>query len=303
MPDLIPTVLVVLGLLSSLASGLQFTQSQVLNAEVLQSTGEQCPPSEDIERAQNEIYQNVSSIVDRFLAYRYSCNGSPGWKRVEFINMSDTSYNCPPGIMLTTYSKRSCGREDTPAGCSSTTISVGGSEYSRVCGRIIGYQAGRTRGFTHGQYNNNQPLGSYYVDGVSLTHGTGSARQHIWTFAAGFTEGGDSSFRGEQWVTVCPCEQNAYHPAPSFVGNDYFCESGYTGTDFYGLGRTFFPDDPLWDGQNCISTSTCCQFNSPPWFTKNLSNPTTDDIELRVCLEGSGVHEGVAVELIELYIQ
>ena len=70
MPDLLPTVLAVLGLLSSLASGLQFTQSQVLNAEVLQSTGEQCPPSEDIERAHNEIYQNVSSIVDRFLAYR-----------------------------------------------------------------------------------------------------------------------------------------------------------------------------------------------------------------------------------------
>jgi len=91
MPDLLPSVLFVLGLLSSLASGLQFTQSQVLNAEVLQSTGEQCPPSEDIERAQNEIHQNVSSIVDRFLAYRYSCNGSPGWKCVEFINMSYTS--------------------------------------------------------------------------------------------------------------------------------------------------------------------------------------------------------------------
>ena len=46
---------------------------------------------------------------------------------------------------------------------------------------------------------------------MSLTHGTGSARTHIWTFAAGFTENGDSSFGGEQWpwVTLCPCEQNA----------------------------------------------------------------------------------------------
>ena len=32
----------------------------------------------------------------------------------------------------------------------------------------------------------------------------------------------------------------------------------------------FRPADPVWDGMGCSSTSTCCTFNSPPWFTKNL---------------------------------
>ena len=48
-------------------------------------------------------------------------------------------------------------------------------------------------------------------------------------------------------------------------------------------GFIFYPNDILWDGQNCTSTSTCCQLNNPPWFTKNLPNATTDDIELRLC--------------------
>ncbi len=28
---------------------------------------------------------------------------------------------------------------------------------------------------------------------------------------------------------------------------------------------------------------TCCEFNNPPWFCKQLPQPTTDDIELRLC--------------------
>ena len=28
--------------------------------------------------------------------------------------------------------------------------------------------------------------------------------------------------------------------------------------------------DPLWDGEGCDETNTCCDFNSPPWFCKDL---------------------------------
>ena len=66
----------------------------------------------------------------------------PGWRRVAFINMTDTSYNCPSGLSLASYSKRTCGRSHTTAGCSSTTFSVGDLPYSNVCGRIEGYQFG-----------------------------------------------------------------------------------------------------------------------------------------------------------------
>ena len=38
----------------------------------------------------------------------YSCNGTTGWRRIAFINMTNTSYSCPSGLVLTSYSKRTC---------------------------------------------------------------------------------------------------------------------------------------------------------------------------------------------------
>ena len=52
---------------------------------------------------------------------------------------------------------------------------------------------------------------------------------------------------------------------------DYFCESRLN-------SRSASADDPLWDGEGCTSTSTCCELNNPPYFTKQLTSPTTDDI-------------------------
>ena len=118
----------------------------------------------------------------------YTCNSTPGWRRVAFINMTDTSYNCPTGLNLTSYSKRTCGRSYvTYGGCSSTTFSAGGLPYSRVCGRIRGYQFGATDAFW-AYVNENHGIDSYYATGISLTHGGVGSRQHIWTFAAGLSE-------------------------------------------------------------------------------------------------------------------
>ena len=64
--------------------------------------------------------------------------GGPGWRKVAFIDMTDTSQNCPQGLTLTGYSKRSCGRTHTNSlACSSVSFPVGGGQYSRVCGRAI----------------------------------------------------------------------------------------------------------------------------------------------------------------------
>ena len=40
---------------------------------------------------------------------------------------------------------------------------------------------------------------------------------------------------------------------------------------------------PLWDGEGCGPINACCQLNNPPWFCTPLPQPTTDDIELRLC--------------------
>jgi hypothetical protein len=167
-----------------------------------------------------------------------------------------------------------------------------------VCGRIRGYQFGATGAF-YSYVNQNQGIDGYYVDGVSLTHGGACNRQHIWTFSAGLTEG-STRYSSHQ----CPCDINNYDSVPAFVGDDFFCESGLHSDWSESFQYTIlFPNDVLWDGQNCTSTSTCCQLNNPPWFTKNLTNTTTDDIELRICTSYEPDQEDVPIELIELYVQ
>ena len=45
----------------------------------------------------------------------------------------------------------------------------------------------------------------------------------------------------------------------------------------------------------------CCEMNNPPYFTKQLTNPTTDDIEARLCRWDST--DDSPVEFIELYVK
>ena len=293
------TIYLVLSVLFLYPGSIVTTSDQLQTAgalRVLQGNGigsGQCPSAEERETVRNEIHQTVDSTIASTFTRTpdtYSCKGSPGWSRVAFINMTDTSYNCPTGLNLTSYSKRTCGR--SRATCTSTTFSVGGLLYSHVCGRIRGYQYGSTSAFRYSTHD----IDSHYVDGISLTHGAAGRRQHIWTFAAGLSEN----------TTVypfecCPCDTPHHGRIPTFIGNDYFCESGLHST--WSGQYTFHSNDTLWDGQGCTSTSTCCQFNNPPWFTKNLPSVTTDDIELRICTNYLYGQEDVALELIELYVQ
>ena len=52
-----------------------------------------------------------------------------------------------------------------------------------------------------------------------------------------------------------------------------------------------------------ISLNACCAFNNPPWFMKELSSSTTDDIEMRLCADSGRNDEDITVELIELYVR
>ncbi len=98
-------------------------------------------------------------------------------------------------------------------------------------------------------------INNAYVDGVSLTHAQ-SPRQHIWTFANAVDEA-----RSDHWVCPCTRPDLTYTGAvPSFIGQDYFCETGSRQTFSY----IFYPDDSLWDSQGCGGTSTCCEFKKPP---------------------------------------
>ena len=54
------------------------------------------------------------------------------------------------------------------------------------------------------------------------------------------------------------------------MGEDYFCDAG---NEEFMTGETGLQTDPLWDGTDCL----CCVSDNPPWFYKQLPQPTTDD--------------------------
>ena len=92
---------------------------------------------------------------------------------------------------------------------------------------------------------------------------------------------------------------------PPFVGEDYFCESGlHEPWEGRADQFTLYPNDILWDGQNCLPSSNCCSLSDGrPYFIKQLAAPTTDDVEARMCFDTISSDEDVAVELVELYVQ
>lgn len=224
----------------------------------------------------------------------YTRCGSLGWRRVVYLNMTDphTQY-CPSG--WTRRSRTSTITCERPVSndrnkCYPVTFPVRGGNYTTVCGRIIAYQSGLVRAFRAYDDEAVTTINDAYVDGVSITHG--NPRQHIWTFAAGYTENHPVS------NYVCPCDATINIDIPEFVGGDYFCESGWNS----GANVHFFKNDPLWDGKGCLPPrSTCCSFNDPPYFTKQLPSPTADDLEVRICQYDRYID--TPIEFIELYVQ
>ncbi len=229
-----------------------------------------------------------------------SCSSASvgGWCRVAFLNMTDPTHQCPPAWREIAEPVRTCGRTNVTlpggGGCSSVSFSTYNISFSQICGRIIAYQLGSTDAFWNYNYGPYTRIEDPYVDGVVITRGT--EKEHVWTFAASITE------LDSHAELVCPCT-NSRSPQsiPSFVGQDYFCETGITGIVTNGV---FYPDgDPLWDGEGCGSGSTCCELNGPPYFCKILPEPTTDNIEMRICGDNAIQEEDTPIELIEIFVQ
>ncbi len=226
----------------------------------------------------------------------YVCGGTSGWARVAYLSMTNSSHQCPGDMEEVTLSgKRLCGRSsNADRSCVSANISANSLQYSQVCGRITGYQYGEVHAFylyrDPTTYPEAQSIDSYYVDGVSVTHGPPGSREHVWTFATGYNE-------RLTHTAVCPCAPNALSTivVPPFVGQDYFYESGVSGWPTYRL----YSEDPLWDGDGCtVAGNTCCEFNNPPYFTKHLTNSTNNDLEIRACGYYSRPQGDTLIELI-----
>ena len=216
-----------------------------------------------------------------------NCGGEGGWTRVTYVNMSESGTICPEGLTQQNYSGLTlCGRNTTgDAGCQSTVFSTLGLNYSKVCGQLKGYQV-----FTPNAFNKHiKSIDSPYVDGASITYGS-TPRKHIWTYVNGF----NLHTTYKQWT--CPCNTDSTNTSPSYVENDYYCE---TSDNIIAIAIS----DPLWDGQQCDGVEApCCTHPNLPWFNKTLNGTTNEDIEVRVCGDQPTSNEDTPLQVIELYV-
>ena len=230
--------------------------------------------------------------------------GGPGWEKIAFYDFSQQE--CPPDFnhlygpfnsvscRATNRVGTTCNRWISSYYSSSLLLPMKGRSYSSVCGRVRGHGWGYAF-FNAIACNYNQEQA--YVDGVSLTHGPAGRRTHIWTFAAADTDGDRFTRRN------CGCSntnKNWTHATPGDVGDDYFCD--YNGQYTEGgrwEGRD--NDDDLWDGEGCGSSSSCCEWKDPPYFCKQLHNPTSEDMEIR--LISNDLFITPTVSLIEIFVK
>ena len=218
------------------------------------------------------------------------CNiTSTNWRRVTYFDTTQGD-SCPTGLRTvtnTTTSQIACGRTNTSGGCASIPIPVQVS-YSQVCGIVKGYQYYIPEAFSP----ISNTIDNVYADGVSITHG--SPRRHLWTYATGVSElYGNDRFR-------CPCARsnpNDRTHVPSFVGEHFYCESGFPGTTYRD---SVVWEDPLWDGLNCVAPGNkCCERYG--WFYRNVSS-STDNIELRICADQGISDEDTLINHYEFWV-
>ena len=211
-----------------------------------------------------------------------------GWIPIGNINLRNYPFQTCPGSLreiAASDGKRRCGKNSTSQGCESVFFETHKVPFTKVCGRIRGYATGTVDAFRKWHCPTcgiNDP----YVDGISITYGGYPNRQHIWTLVA---EQVHSHSR-------CPCGNKSLASSevvPSFVGNHLYCEVAANSSTI------------LWDGQGCTGTDVaCCQNPNLPWFCREFDQAvTTDDIEVRLCLDEDRSNEDIEFESIELYIQ
>ena len=265
-------------------------------------SSEQCVSQQAADAVLENFRRNFSEVIKSHIpAYEnQTCKCSDPdsyWTRMAYLNMTDSSQTCPSAWATVNTPVRACGRQLSNHGsCNSVFYSSNRLSYTQVCGRINGYQFGSPNAFWS-YVTRNISLDSWYVDGVSLTHGPPGSRTHVWTFVNAWYETDIDLNR------ICTCMLSNYSEqpftVPSFVGNNYFCATGSRGNP----GSTVLHNNPLWDGVGCTGSNTCCQFNQPPWFCRTLPTATSDDLEVRICADQETSNENTYISNIELYVR
>ena len=220
------------------------------------------------------------------------CNiTSDKWRRIAYFDTT-LGHPCPSGLRTftnATINQTACGTTTRGPVCISVKFPTSG-HYTNVCGRVRGYVFYQLGAFYHFWAHGQRTIDSNYVDGISITKG--SPRQHLWTYAAGLSE---TDYNAH---FACPCARSDYNPSliSGFVGNNYYCESGFVGR--YATRVAW--EDPLWDGEGChASGNTCCDRYG--WFHRQMP-PSSDDVEVRWCKYFSSSYSDILTDQLEIWV-
>ena len=232
-----------------------------------------------------------SSTAERvYCARDHPDCGEGNWMRVARIDTTEKFFTCPGGSEPIVVNKRQYCRTPTAGGCVSVHFDSLGHTYREVCGFVRGYQYYTTDAFGL----HSRRIGSVdqnYVDGFSFTYGSGP-RRHLFTYAVGYNV--------DHSTSSCPCTPGSSPKPPAFVGNDYYCSTAYSGSS--RTLQSLATRDPLFDGVG-VCAGTCCDNLNQPWFKKRVPQQTTDNLEMRLCVDQPFSDEAVAFDLMELYIR
>ena len=242
-------ILILISIVLSVATFSRLTSEQSKVASQLENL------NEDIRSGLTQLIQiqnNISQLNDQvndFISTEFNPSqcGVGLWWRVAYLDMTEPLQQCPSAWREYNTSRvRACGRPVNTTGSCASEFYFTRRQYSRVCGRIIGYQVASPNAFK--RFNNK----SGDLDGVIISHG--AQQDHIWNFAAGVTER-SSQYRQNN----CPCSTVAGTQPPTYIGDSYFCESGNP-NNVFDEGQ-LYSSDRLWDGQQC--EGRCCGGSYP----------------------------------------
>ena len=206
-----------------------------------------------------------------------------GWMRVADVDAG--AGKCPSGWVFTNIPKV-CFRLAFGGGCKSAFFDTFDLSYTEVRGYVKAYQFYSMDGF-----RSNMSINQPYVDGLSVTYGI--PRKHVWTWGVGLSQ--DYNYG----VNNCPCSKYAGDVPPSFVGGDYYCESGNS----WGYENTWYTADPLYDGAGCPGGNSCWIPASLPWFKKTYAQPINASLEGRLCADSASSNEDIGVYEMQLFVR
>ena len=159
----IVTVLLLVGM--HLISAQTFLEHKNIRPAIIHGDrSSSCPSEQQRTSSRQEIQEKVASALG--LQPPHQC-GAGEWIRIAYLNMKDPSQTCPSAWREnTTNGVRVCGRPPSSDDMCHGTFYSTGRTYTKVCGRVIGYQIGHPDAFHIVSIN------SPYVEGVSITHGS-----------------------------------------------------------------------------------------------------------------------------------